>query len=277
MIKKQLKNLMKKLTPPSDEEKAYQRITALIPELAFYKKETVLFLQDKAKELGYPDLSAYARALRRNREELEALKTSLTFKGTHFFRGEDWDFFTQECLAKLEGRKKVKVWSAACSSGEEVYSLVMALLDFVPLEEIDVLATDYNDALLEKCRDGRYYNMHLPEIPEQYQKYVLPGEKQFSILPELKALVHTRNLNLLTDPFPGPFDIILCRNVLKFFSRDVIPQVHRKLAASLAENGFLFVSVDGDEKGIELIKDPEALGLKAVDGKRGIYQCCAVS
>jgi chemotaxis protein methyltransferase CheR len=267
-----IKKLLKRLELLSSNERDYQKIIALIPELVFYKNETRLFLLDCAKEQGYPDLRSYYLMLRKNPEKLDALKTNLTFKGTHFFRGEDWEFFTQECLAKLEGRKNLKIWSAACSSGEEAYSLVMALMDYVPLEDMDVLATDYNDELLERCREGRYFNMHLPEIPERYRCHVETGPKKFSIREELKAVVHTENLNLLKDPFPTGFDVILCRNVLKFFSREAIPQVQRKLAASLSENSFLFVSVDEDQKGIELIADPESMGLKAIDAKRGIYR-----
>ena len=267
-----LKDRLKKWFPESGDEKYYREIMTLIPELALYKKETISYLRDVAKDQGCPDLRAYYMLLQCNSEKLDYLKTRLTCKGSHFFRGEDWEFFTRECLAKLGGRKNLKIWSAACSSGEEVYSLVMALMDFVPLENMDVLATDYNDELLEKCREARYFNMHLPEIPERYRCHVETGPKKFSIREELKAVVHTENLNLLTDPFPAGFDVILCRNVLKFFSRETIPQVQRKLATSLTENGFLFVSVDGDQKGIELIADPESMGLKAVDAKRGVYR-----
>ena len=253
------------------DERAYRRIIAAVPELASYKAHQKEHVRARAKEKGCEDLRAYARLLRRDPEELEFLKTNLTFKGTHFFRGNDWDFFNEKCLSAFAGRDRVRVWCASCSSGEEAYSVVLSLLDYVPLEAIELLASDYNDELLAKCREGRYYNMHFEEIPERYRHYVIPGKPKFTFPPEIVAKMQTRNINLLTDDFPAGFDVVLCRNTLKFFKRDAILAVQKKLAAAVKPGGYLFLSSDGNHNREEFIRDPGSMGLEEMED-RCIYR-----
>ena len=248
----------------------FTRIAKLVPEIASYKKGTHLQVSDIGETRGCPTLRKYYALLKSSESERDYLRVNLTKKGTHFFRGDDWEYFNAACLSTFAG-KSVKAWCAGCSSGEEAYSLVMSLLDYVPLEDIDVLATDYNDELLAKCEKGDYGNLHYGEVPEKYQHYLEKGEKRFVVKQELRDVVHTAPLNLITDEYPEPFDIIVCRNVIKFFSFDVIPQVKRRLVASLKPGGFLFVSTDGNHSGRELIDEPEAMGVRQMGG-RGIYQ-----
>ena len=126
----------------------YRKICQLVSEIASYKKTTFKRVYSAAESRGCKRLSDYYRLLRSSEEERDYLRVNLTLKGTHFFRGEDWGSFAEECLSSFSGRDKVSVWCAGCSSGEEAYSTVMALLDYVPASSIDVLATDYNEELL---------------------------------------------------------------------------------------------------------------------------------
>ena len=251
---------------------AYFRIVRLIPEMRMYYSVAVKSRFDAlAKEKGCEDLTELYRLVRRDPAELEQVKSMLTWKGSHFFRGEDWPFFIKTCLAPLAGRKKLRFWCAGCSSGEEVYSLLMALLDYVPAEEIDILATDYNDELLAKCAAGDYGPSNIPEIPEQYLRHMEKRKSHYVMRPELRAAVHTQNLNLLTDPYPSGFDGILCRNVLKFFTFSQIAVCHEKLADSLKEGGFLFLSEDDGHRSNERPANPAALGMEELGG-RCIYR-----
>ena len=250
--------------------RAYMRFRKLIPELAGYKFYTLFFLEEKAAELGYSDLESYRRFLEKNPESLEDMKKNLTYKGTHFFRGEEWDPFIKECLSTFRGRRDVRVWCAGCSSGQEVYSVIMALMDYVELEDISVLATDYNDELLDKCRKGVYGSNYFPEIPERYRKHLKESHK-VEIKEELKAVVETENLNLLTDEYPNGFDVILCRNVMKFFDRQIIPKVQEKLCSSLEAGGYLFVSTEDGMKTIEMLDRPEDFGMEQI-GDTCIYR-----
>lgn len=249
----------------------YRRMKGILPELENYKRTTIRHVIKRAQELGYTNLRQYYMYLQHDVKEQTYMNSNMTLKGSHFFRGNDWGYFRDQCLSQFSGRKGLKLWCAGCSSGEEVYSLIMALLDYVPLSEINVLATDYNDELLEKCRKGKYGNSHYTEVPERYQKYLEKDPKGFAVQSELVNLIHLRNLNLLTDPFPEGFDIILCRNVLKFFSRQMIAQTQEKLAMALNKDGFLFLSADDNHDHREFIAEPASMGLKQMDD-RCIYQ-----
>ena len=250
---------------------AYDDIKRLVPEVASYKGETCEHVAEMAQKRGVDGLVEYRDLLVQSEEEREYLRVNLTKKGTHFFRGDDWDFFGEACLSTFAGKGPVRVWCAGCSSGEEAYSTVMVLLDHVALEDIDVLGSDYNPELLAKCDRGDYANLHYEEVPERYRHYLERGEKRFAVKEELRARVHTQELNLLEDEYPAPFDVIVCRNVIKFFSPEKRTEVKRKLVDSLAPGGFLFVSTDGNHRGAELIDNPVALGVEQVGG-RGIYQ-----
>ena len=254
-----------------DEWRRYQDIVKLIPELSSYKRETVYWVRDKGAERGYPTLFEYYPALMESEEERDYLRIRLTNPGSHFFRGNDWEYFVSECLSTFAGRSDIEVWCAGCATGEEAYSTVMGLLDYVTPADIDVLATDYNDESLAYCDEGSYFNMHLEAVPERYRHHLDLGKPKFRIKDELRAVVHTQHLNLIFDEYPAPFDIILCRNVIKFFADDVREQVKARLAASLKPGGFLYVSRDDGETSKELIVDPMALGLEQLDG-RPIYR-----
>lgn len=251
------------------ELKYYKKIKRIVPELYSYKDATIEHLQERAEEKGCSSLKQYYEYLKNSDEELLFLKTNLTKKGTHFFRGDDWDFFNEKCLSQFAGKTDIRIWCAGCSSGEEAYSTLMSILDYVELSDVHILATDYNDELLEKCRNGSYFNMHYEEIPEQYRKYVDKGPKKFTINPDLMNVVTTENIDLLKSPFPENMDIIVCRNVLKFFAPDVIAGIHVKLVQSLRSGGFLFVSSDGDEKNkhAEYIQDPERLDMIQIEDR----------
>lgn len=258
---------MKKLI--DQEKKYYKKIQKIIPELALYKEATIEHLQDRAAKVGSDDLKQYYRFLKGSNEEQQFLKKNLTLKGTHFFRGDDWEAFNEKCLSQFAGKTDIRIWCAGCSSGEEAYSTIMSILDYVSLSDIQVLATDYNDELLEKCNAGSYANLHYEEIPEKYRQYVDKGPKRFVIKPELMEVVTTQNINLLTDPFPQDIDIIICRNVLKFFSKDVIRSIHVKMANCLRSGGILFVSADGaeKEKHAEFVNDPENLNMVQIEDR----------
>ena len=254
------------------DRRYYRRISELVPEIASYKSETLNHLKTIASERGCAGLKGYYKLLKSDPAEVSYLKQNLTLKGSHFFRGNDWDIFGSECLSTLAEKDSVRAWCAGCSSGEEVYSLVMALFEYVEPEKVEVLATDYNEELLERCRAAQYGRTHLPEIPEKYQRYVnVPPKGRFTLAPEVVGCVRVEAHNLLADDYPGLFDVIVCRNVIKFFSSESIALVQGRLASSLSSGGFLFLSDDDNARGVELIANPEELGLRQIAGK-SIYQ-----
>ena len=256
-----------------EDELYYEKIQNLLPELRSYKKQTIRHIKKYASEQGYENLREFYDALCGDSSEVDDLKLNLTLKGSHFFRGKDWEYFNRHCLSTFRDRDQVRIWCAGCSSGEEVYSVIMSLMDYLPLGKMDVLATDYDDTLLQKCREGTYGHSHYKEIPERYRHYLVEQKKgrRFSFKKEIIDIVQTENLNLLTDDYPSGFDIILCRNVIKFFAQEVIPDVQRRLVDSLNSGGYLFLSVDGKRNYCETISDPKEMQLVRLAG-RPIYR-----
>ena len=248
----------------------YKRIVRMFPEVEDYSLFSFWHAVDKRrKKIHCSSMSGYLRLLDSDPEEREYVRKNLTFNGTHFFRGEDWEVFNRECLSRFAGKERVDIWCAGCSSGEEAYSVIASLMDYVPPDRIFVLATDYNDMLLEKCREGSYFNMHYEEIPAKYRHYVTRGEKKFVFREDIRGRITVKNLNLLTDDYPTGFDIVICRNVIKFFREDRRREIKEKLALCINPGGFLFTS--SDQNSLEYIDSPESLGLEQVDG-RCIYR-----
>ena len=239
----------------------FRKIAKIIPNISHYGYHASLKnLKCFANKKGYKNLKEYSVFLQKDKAEQENLKTKITLNGTHFFRGNDWNTFIKKCLINYEN-KKIKIWCAGCSSGEEVYSVIMAILDYTSIDNISVLATDYNDLLLEKCLQGQYYNMHLPEIPQKYHKYLSVGKSKFIIDQKLRDVIKIKNLNLLTDNYPLDFDIIICRNVIKFFRPNSRELIEKKLVNSLKKGGVILLS----ENHNECISKYKKMHLKQVD------------
>ena len=271
--------------PDEEERLCYERLKELVPALASYKKSTIGLVRERAAEAGCAGLKDYCALVEKDAGEREYLRTVLTLKGTNFFRGKDWPSFARCVKERLPAKPRLKVWCAGCSNGKEVYSLLLLLTEERKPEEIELLATDIDERMLGEVKRGSYPIWYAKEIPEKYWPGLLPAKPsavpsegkagrfpewmkpRFTFSRALKDRVTVRKLDLLTDPYPEGFDIILCRNVIKFFSPEVIPQVQERLAASLAEGGVLFLSRDGEGNDREMIGDPAAFGLtKAGDG-----------
>ena len=260
---------------------AYGKIVKLIPELGMYNESRIGWVRSRALLRGYDSLETYCMCLMEDSSELEGLRENLTFVGSHFFRGDVWAELRKaipETAASLND-DVLRVWCAGCSSGKEVYSVLMLLLDFLPAEKIDLLATDYNVEMLARCKKGVYPLSTIDEIPQQYRKFTQKhhaekGERaafayalRFQFCESLRRMVRTERQNLLTDEYPEGFDLILCRNVIKFFDKQAIETVQEKLARSLRGAGLLvFSESDKEQPG-----NPEALQLIRL-GDKGLYR-----
>lgn len=261
---------------------AIDKFTELIPEMKYYNRSDALYqIRLRALANGYKDLGQWLERVSSDPEDLRELKENLTFVGSHFFRGEVWPTLKQQLERMLSGndKERINVWCAGCSNGKEVYSVLMLLSDIIPLENVSLLATDYNREMLRQCEAGVYSLRTIDEIPLKYwpftEKYHTGREAkrdfshlfQFRFVPKLRELVHTRHVNLLTDDYPQGFDLILCRNVIKFFENDSKRKVQERLADSVNPGGIIVVSDEIEREGFP---DPESLGLTRV-GKSCVY------
>jgi chemotaxis protein methyltransferase CheR len=215
-----------------------------------------------AKEFGYQDtgkLIQYITSSPLTRESAEILASYLTINETYFWREpQTFKALEQEILPELisvrkQDEKRIRIWSAGCSTGEEPYSIAIVLKKIIPDIEkwnITILASDINPKILRKAIAGVYSQWSFRNTPHWLkEKYFIQKEKgKFEIIPEIKKMVTFEYLNLAEDVYPSPLnntnalDIIFCRNVLMYFTHDRFKQVVKGLFNSLTEGGYLIVS-----------------------------------
>jgi chemotaxis protein methyltransferase CheR len=176
----------------------------------------------------------------------------VTTNKTDFFREPHHFAFLQEnILPKLAGKRTVKVWSAACSSGEEPYTLAMILEDFARSMHgfsYDIFGSDISTAMLQKASTAVYAMERVDCIPQEFKKRYLLKSKDterptIRIAPSLRSKVKFARVNFMDAVLPVDemFDIIFCRNVLIYFDRKTQLEVIRKLIDNLFIGGYLFI------------------------------------
>lgn len=200
----------------------------------------------------------YQLLLRFNRTELasehEQLNRGLTTGETYFFRDHGQiDLLSQHILPELIKRnrahRRLRIWCAGCSSGEEPYSLAI-LLDELNEDlsnwQILILGTDINPEALDKAREGYYNEWSFRQVSEQRrQRYFQLIQTKWALEPHILQRVHFRQLDLVTEPFPNAcgdiceMDLILCRNVFIYLESGMVSQIADKMTATLSEGGYL--------------------------------------
>ena len=201
----------------------------------------------------------YVNLLKTNKSAFDEFVNYLTINVSEFYRNpEQWRVLEKEVFPDLIKRfgKRLKIWSAACSTGDEPYSLAMVLGDLIPLEQVKIIATDIDKQVLEKARLGLYNDKSLKGLPKQYiDKYFTKvNDRTYQISDKIKKCVDFKEHNLLKDPYPTNCDIIVCRNVLIYFTEEAKEEVYKKFNASLKKDAYLFVG------STEQIIQPQKLG-----------------
>jgi len=218
-------------------------------------------LSRRLRELGLSSFGAYFAYVtdpRNAGEQVELINRICTHE-THFFREPRQFEFLEQTVAPAwvadaqAGRraKRVRVWSAGCSSGEEPYSLAMSLLTQCPPEagwEVEILATDISTKVLERARAATWPIAKADEIPQAYlRRFMLRGRGehhgQMKAGPEIRSIIKFQQVNLNAEhcPVAGPFDLILCRNVLIYFDAPGRERIARRLLSLLTPDGMLFL------------------------------------
>jgi chemotaxis protein methyltransferase CheR len=218
-------------------------------------------LTRRLRELGLSSFDAYYRHIFEvnHRDELIILLNLISTNETHFFREpKQFEFLAKEIIPAWQqrnrsagGSRHIRVWSAACSSGEEPYSLAMMLWDHFPEGsgwDFEILATDLSTRVLGAGSAGIWPIAKASEIPQDYlKKFMLKGTGEQSgnmkARAELRSVIRFQRLNLNDDDYPieGNLDLIFCRNVLIYFDAQSRARVIQRLLDRLAPNGFLFV------------------------------------
>jgi len=209
-------------------------------------------LAKRLRALGLSDYDAYLDIVERDpaRREFTEMVDVLTTNKTSFFREQaHFDFLQDTVLPACPG--PIRLWSAGCSSGEEPYTLAMLLHETLPdagVRSARILATDISHRVLATAKAGVYPADALAEAPRGWvQKYWRPardttGAPRVEALPALRGLIQFGKLNLMDRwPMRGPFDAILCRNVMIYFDKATQQELVERYYALLRPGGYLFV------------------------------------
>lgn len=213
--------------------------------LNFYKeKQMKRRIDSLINKNGYNGYYNYVNALKRNIELYNEFVNYLTINVSEFYRNpEQWKVLQKDIFPMLLKRsRRLKIWSAACSTGDEPYTLVMVLNEFVPLKEIKILATDIDREAIRKAKAGVYTEKSLEKLPDLYLKKFFERQGDIYIIKdEVKNQVDFRQHDLLRDMYPSECDLIVCRNVLIYFTEEAKARIYNQFNNALKMNGILFV------------------------------------
>ncbi len=205
-------------------------------------KRRIDTLISKHKIEGY---DKYVQGLKTDKALFEEFVNYITINVSEFYRNPDqWQLMDQTVIPELIGKfgKNLKIWSAACSTGDEPYSLVMALSRHLPLSNIKIYATDLDKQVIAKAKVGLYTEKSVASVPADLKKkYFTQVGSSYKISDEIKSHVEFKEHNLLKDPYPTEYHMIVCRNVLIYFTEEAKDMVFRKYYKSLASGGVLFI------------------------------------
>ncbi|MDR5658366.1 protein-glutamate O-methyltransferase CheR [Serpentinicella sp. ANB-PHB4] len=192
----------------------------------------------------YTSYDLYFNALNTDPALLDEFINYLTINVSEFYRNpQQWEVLENEIIPLLlKNKKKLKVWSSACSTGEEPYSLVMLLSKFLPLSQINVLATDIDKGAINKANVGLYSSKSIVNLPKEFiNTHFESIGGSYKIKDTIKNSVTFQHINLLKDEYPKDCDLILCRNVMIYFTEEAKNDMYHKFYKSLNRDGVLFV------------------------------------
>jgi chemotaxis protein methyltransferase CheR len=214
-------------------------------------------LAKRLRELGLTSYGDYYERVVDDEPERIRMLDAICTNETHFFREpRHFEFLTERVFPAwraeaAEGRRppRIRVWSAACSTGEEPYTLAMEMLHAFPSGwDLEVLASDLSTKVLDRAAAGIWPIEKAKEIPEHHRKaFMLRGfgaqEGLMKAGPEIRQIVRFARVNLVGEGWPtgAPFDLVFCRNVLIYFEKQAKTTVVERLLGKLDPHGYLFL------------------------------------
>jgi chemotaxis protein methyltransferase CheR len=238
-------------------------------DISKYKDEQMVRrLENFIRNKGLKDFIELTNGFKKDHQLVVELKDYITINVTEFLRNEKmWDVFYKIAIPEItKNKRKIKLWSAACSSGEEPYTIAILLKEHFPTLDFEIIATDIDEVILEKAKNGVYKKDDVKSFDSKLLKKYF-NELDFATIQiknEIKQKVKFERHNLLADPYPKFIDIIVCRNVLIYFKDDAKEEVYKKFSSSLNDEGILFIGAT------EQIFKPEQFNFKIL--KSFFYQ-----
>ena len=213
------------------------------------------------------DNAELARRLRNDSELQQVFADFLTINVTEFFRNpERFEALRLRHLpALLRERQPLRIWSAGCSNGAELYSVAMLLAELTPGMKHELLGTDIDENSLNQARRGVYSAQEIQTVPPSFRRYFTEsGEGSLAIERRLRSMARFEYHDLLRDAYPSDQDLVLCRNVAIYFTEESKARLHGQLAESLRPGGILVIGAT------ESIFRAKAYGLRYLEP--GFYE-----
>jgi chemotaxis protein methyltransferase CheR len=261
----------------------FARLSALI-----YRKLGLMFegnktyflnkrVESRVTELGLNSFDDYLFQLAYgdpDGEEMQALANLVTTNETYMFREfEQFEAFANCCLPEVLAaresaqQRRLRIWCAGCSSGEEAYSLAIIIREVFPDSrkwDIEITATDIDENMIKLARAAVYGDRSVRGVPQEYVRYIVPGAGGFSIHPDARQLVRVQHLNLHDDRQMSAmraYDFVFCRNVLIYFDDDSRRKVLDHFYDAMSPGGYIFL---GHSQSVGRITS--AFRLKRIEG-----------
>lgn len=237
-------------------KKEFFQLTGI--NLSLYKEEQMKRrLNSFRARKQFPDLAALYTGMEQSGELLNQVLSRMTINVTGFFRNASrWRVLEEKIKELAATRRELTIWSAACSTGEEPYSLAILTGKYLSGDRYRIVATDIDRKVLRQAETGMYQEQAVSCFsPEERQRFFTLKDTFYQIRPELKTRVRFMHHDLLRDAAPGQFDLIVCRNVLIYFTEEGKSLIYQKFGRSLKDDGILFVG------STEQIFRPDSFGL----------------
>ena len=211
------------------------------------------------KRFGDETWEGFSRTLEKSPAALQKFRDFVTINVSELFRNaEKFQQLQTDILPKLAARRAgLRVWSAGCSYGAEPYSLAMILDSAFPNQRHSITATDIDDTVLKRAAAGDgFLDADIRQVPQALREryLVANGPDSWTIHADLKRMISFRRHDLLGDQFPEHLDLIVCRNVVIYFTDEAKSHIYRKFFAGLRPGGYLFVG------GTEIIREARQIG-----------------
>lgn len=212
---------------------------------------------------GHATWQSFFPELAANGEKLDVFRDYLTINVSSFFRDvEKYEHLKQTVLPMLlKARPRLRVWSAGCSRGQEPYTLAMLLAEVSgSFKRHEIIATDVDRSALAKAREGGpYIAADVENVPPaMLKKHFTQEGSDYRVAADLRRRVVFRQHNLLEDPFESDLDLIVCRNVVIYFTAPVKEQLYQRFYQALRPGGILFVG------GTEIVPKASSIGYQVV-------------
>ncbi len=194
----------------------------------------------------FANFETFFQGMKADNALLREFISYLTINVSQFYRNPDqWEKFEKDMVPYLRGKygDRLRIWSAACSTGDEPYTIAMILAKYIPLTKVEIYATDIDDDVLAFAQTGIYTDKSLSDLPKEYlsKHFTRVDDKHYEISQDIKKHIKFQKHNLLKDRYFTGINMIICRNVVIYFTDEAKDGVYRRFNQALTKDGILFI------------------------------------